>query len=305
MDLRKRYVLFWKRLDHMAKKKSESAEILFYKFVGVLFYKKIVLKYEELLHMKHGYRLTNYHPEKMTTEGIKNFYWKLAYNCVLHIISIVISLMYFVVGYIGNIIILPVNIIVLIVIIFNIYCIFLQRYTYLRMQEMLIKIESLLDQQYRLKIKKIDGMEPIYISKEMQEAVLKLIDRVEGAFLKKNCCFIADDDLDVLELMKRIHCDVDMKFWSVSDRGTLNEISIDGGIDSINPCKRVNVIVGVLRYLFDKRNYLSEKKIAVLVTESVKGEDLYNAVFGNDSTELELLKIRLFKYIYMNKVKVE
>lgn len=289
----------------MAKKKHESVEILFYKYIGVLLFKKIVLQCEELLHIKRGYRLTNYHPEKMTVEGIRNFYWKLAYNCTLHIMSIALSLLYFITAFIGNIKIIPVNIIVVVMIVFNLYCIFLQRYTYLRMQEMLIKIESLLEQQYRLKIEKIDEMEPIHISKEMQEAVLKLIERVEGVFLKKNCCFIVDGDLGVLEFMKRIHCNVDMKFRSVSDRGILNEISIDGGIDSINPCKRVNVIVGALRYLFDKRKYLSDKKSVVLVTESAKGEVLYNEVFGNDSTELELLKIRLFRHVFMNKVQVE
>lgn len=298
-------MLSWKRRDEMAKKKHESVEISFYRHIGVLLFKKIVLRCEELLHIKHGYKLANYHPEKMTMEGIKNFYWQLVYNSTLHIMSIVLCLLYFVTAFIGNIRIIPVNIIVFVMIIFNLYCIFLQRYTYLRMQEMLIKIESLLEQQYKLKIKKIDEMEPIHISKEMQEAVLKLIERVEEVFLKKNCCFIVDEDLDVLEFMKRIHCDIDMKFRSISDIGTLNEISIDGGIASANPCKRVNVLVGVLRYLFDKKKYLSEKKRVVVVTESDKGEDLYNAVFGNDSTELELLKIKLFRHVFMNKVQVE
>lgn len=298
-------MLSWKRRDEMAKKKHESVEISFYRHIGVLLFKKIVLRCEELLHIKRGYRLTNYHPEKMTMEGIRNFYWQLAYNCTLHITSIVLSLLYFVIAFVGNIRIVPVNIIVLVMIVFNLYCIFLQRYTYLRMQEMLIKIEDLLEQQYRLKINKIDELEPIYVSKEMQEAVLELIDRVEGVFLKKNSCFIKDEDLDVLELMKRIHCNFDTKFRTISDRGTLNEISIDGGIDSINPCKRVSVIVSALKYLFDKRKYISEKKSVVVVTESDKGEDLYNAVFGNDSTELELLKIKLLRHVFMNKVQVE
>lgn len=289
----------------MAKKKHESVEILFYKFIGVLLFKKIVLCCEEILHINRGYRLMNYHPEKMTTEGIKNFYWQLAYNCTLHITSIALSLLYFVIAFIGNIRIVPFNIIELIMIVFNLYCIFLQRYTYLRIQEMLIKIESILNQQYKLKIEKINAMEPIHISEEMFKETLKLIDRVEGVFLKKSSCFINDEDLDVLELMKKTLCDFDMRFRTISDRGTLNEFSIDGGIDYVNPCKRASIIVGILKYLFNKKKYLSEKKSVVLVAESNRGEDLYNAVFGNDPTEIELLKIKLFRHIYMNKVQLE
>jgi hypothetical protein len=243
----------------MTKQKHKNIECSFYKFIGVLWFKEIVLYCEELLHINNGYRLTNYHPEKMTTEGINNFYWQLAYNCTLHITSIVLSLLYFVFASIGNIRIVPLNIIVLIMIIFNLYCIFLQRYTYLRMQQTLIGIENILEQQYKLKISKINAMSSVYISEEKHKAVLKLIDRVEGVFLKERSCFINEEDICALELIEKTLCGIDVKIRTISFGETMNKFSIDGGIRYLNPCKRVNVIVGILKYIFNKKRYLFDK----------------------------------------------
>jgi len=159
--------------------------------------------------------------------------------------------------------------------------------------------------QYELKKARIDAMSPIHISEEMYKEILKLIDRVEGVFLKESSCFINEDDLCVLEHMKNMLCENDMKIRTISFGETLNYVSVDGGINLINPCKRVNVIVGILKYLFNRKMYFGNKKSIVLVTETDKCEDLYNAVFGDESTEMELLRIKLLRYMYMNKVQVE
>lgn len=291
--------------DCLNKRLNESFELLFYKCIGVLWFKKIVLRFEKMLHVNRGYSLMNYHPEKMTTEGIKNFFWQLLYNCTLHITSIVFSLLYFFITFIGKVKIMPLNAIVLMMIIFNLYCIFLQRYIYLKMRKVLIKKEDILKQQYNLKIKKLDEMAVIHISEELHKKTLELIDRVERVFLKKCSCIINEEDLYVLEHMKEILCNVDMKIRSISFGEVLNEVSIDGGISFINPCKRVNVMVEILKYLFNKKRYVLDKKNIVLVTATDRCEDLYNAVFGDESTEVELVKIKLLKYIYMNKVQVE
>lgn len=283
----------------------EEMELLFYKCIGVLYFKKIVLSVEEILHVNRGYRLMNYHPEKMTVEGINDFFWLVIYNSTLHIMSIVLLLLYYLFEHIGKIRIVALDIIVLIMIIFNLYCIFLQRYTYLRLQQLLTKTENMLKKQYQLKMAKIDEMSPIRISEEMYDKTLKLIDRVEGVFLKENSCFINDDDLYVLEHMKNMLCEVDMKFRTNSFSEKLNVVSIDGGIRLINPCKRVNMIVGILKYLLNRKIYFENKKSIVLVTETDECEVLYSAVFGDESTEIELLRIKLLREIYMNKVQVE
>ena len=286
-------------------KRQYKMEMFFYKCIGVLCFKKIVLRVEEILHTNRGYRLMNYHPEKLTVEGINDFFWLLVYNSTLHIISIVLSFLYYLFEYIGKIRIVPLNIIVLIMIIFNLYCIFLQRYTYIRLRQLLTKTESMLNKQYQLKKAKIDAMSPIYMSEEMYKETLKLIERVEKVFLKERSCFISNDDLCVLEYMKNMLCEIDMNFRSISFDKKLNEFSVDGGIRLINPCKRINVIVGILKYLFNRKMYFESKKSIVLVTESDKCEDLYSAVFGDESREIELLRIKLLRDIYMNKVRVE
>lgn len=291
--------------DCLNKRLNESFEILIYKCIGVLWFKKIVLCFEKMLYVNRGYSLMNYHPEKMTTEGIKNFFWQLLYNCTLHITSIVFSLLYFSITFIGKVKIMPLNAIVLMMIIFNLYCIFLQRYIYLKMRKVLIKKEDILKQQYNLKIKKLDEMAAIHISEKLHKETLELIDRVERVFLKNCSCIINEEDLYVLEHMKEILCNVDMKIRTISFGEIVNEVSIDGGISFINPCKRVNVMVEILKYLFNRKRYVLDKKNIVLVTATDRCEDLYNAVFGDESTEVELVKIRLLKYIYMNKVQVE
>lgn len=247
----------------------------------------------------------NYHPEKITVEGINDFFWFIIYNSTLHIMSIVFSFLYYLFEHIGKIRIVVLDMIVLIMIIFNLYCIFLQRYTYLRLRQLLIKTENILNRQYRLKMAKIDVMSPICMSEEMYGRALELFDRVEGVFLKENTCFINDNDLYVLEHMKSMLCEIDMKFRTISFGEKLNEVSIDGGIRLINPCKRVDMMVRALKYLFNRKIYFENQKSIVLVTETDECEALYSDVFGDESTEIELLRIKLLRYIYMNKVQVE
>lgn len=289
----------------MTKRNHESIELLFYKYIGVLQFKKIVLRCEEVLHINHGYRLINYHPERMTVEGINNFLWHLIYNCTLHITSIVLSLLYYLIAYLGNIRVAPLDWIVFVMIIFNLYCIFLQRYTYLKMKQLLKKINNMMTRQYELNIAKIDVMPTIHISKAAYEKIVKLIDRVESVFTKKSSCYITEDDICLLEQMKVALCEININIRSVPLGEMKNELSIDGGIKFYNPCKRVNVIVGILKYILNRKMYFEDKKNVVLVTTSDKCEELYNTVFGDGSTETKLLRLKLLRFIYMNKVQVE
>lgn len=280
-------------------------ELLIYKYIGVLWFKKIILRFEEIFHVNRGYRLMNYHPEKMTVEGINNFFWLLLYNCILHIISIVLLLLYCISCHIGKIRIVPLNIFLLVLIIFNLYCIFLQRHTYLRLQQWLIRTEKMLNKQYDVQKSKVDAMPSIYLPERMYEDTLNFFDRVEGVFLKESCCFINEDDLCVLEQINNMLCEMDIKLRDVSLGEMLNADSVEGGIEFINPCKRVNIAVEILKYLFNRKMYYENKKNMVLVTETEKCEELYKAIFGDGSTEIELLRIKLLRYIYTNKVQVE
>lgn len=289
----------------MTKRNHESIELVFYKYIGVLCFKKIVLKCEEVFHIKHGYRLMNYHPETTTVEGINNFFWYLIYNCMLHITSILLTLLYYLIAYLGDIRVAPLDWIAFVMVIFNLYCIFLQRYTYLKMKQLLEKINNMIARQYELNIAKIDAMSTIYVSEVTYEKTVKLIDRVEGVFTRKSSCYITEGDICLLEQMENALCGIDMNIRSVTLGEMSNELSIDGGIKFYNPCKRVNVIVGGLKYILNRKIYLEDKKNIVLVTASDKCEDLYKTVFGDGSTEIELLRLKLLRYIYMNKVQVE
>lgn len=100
-----------KKRDYMIKRNYENFELLFYKHIGVLWFKKIVLHFEGILHINRGYRLLNYHPERLTTEGINNFLWLLVYNCTLHLMSIGLAVLYYLIVSIGKIRIVPLNII--------------------------------------------------------------------------------------------------------------------------------------------------------------------------------------------------
>ncbi len=119
--------------------KLNNTELRFYELIGVKLFRKAVLAFEKFKHRKDGLQNENYHPKGLSCAGLKRFSGYLIYNALLHIISQLFAVLYFVIVIIFKPNLLMLDIAVCIMAVFNFYCIMLQRYIYLKMKQHICK----------------------------------------------------------------------------------------------------------------------------------------------------------------------
>ena len=83
------------------------------------------------------------------------------------------------------------------------------------------------------------------------------------------------------------------------------DLSIDGGIKKMDPDKRVDIIVNRLKSFGNQESYRNMSNNSVLVLRTSNCRELYKEVFGEASMDVQLIRIKLLKYIYLNKVRTE
>lgn len=277
----------------------------FYKHIGVLRFKKAVLLLEKYLHLKNGSILKNYHPENLTHSGIRDFSWYLLYNCILHIMSILLSILYFFISYVGNIVIWPIHLAVIVLVFANLYCIFLQRYTFLKLRNLQLDMSQMLNRQYAKCLESIEKAEYIVVHKEEFLHTLKFIDDLEKFFNNKGSLYISEDYAGSLKQIKMVINSLNIKLPYLKKINNMYDLSIDGGIKQMDPDKRVDVIVSKLKSFGNQESYRQVSSNNVLVLRTSNCRELYQEVFGDASTDVQLIRIKLLKYIYLNKVRTE
>jgi hypothetical protein len=200
---------------------------------------------------------------------------------------------------------LPLNILVILLMIFNLYCIFLQRYNYLKMRKLATTIRDSMTQQYERQMQKIHAMDNIFMTKEQRSNALNLLQNVETVFTNSGCFFMTEDDIETLEQMKAVVLASGIHLHSVVREEAPLDLSVDGGIHDFHSDKHADIVAGLLKRLLQGRSGQNGPKDCVLVTLSAKCEELYSEIFGNESTDVMQVKLKLIRYIYMNKVQVE
>lgn len=114
--------------------KFNAFEIVVYEMLGVNLFRKGILFLEKIKHHKDNKYNENYHPKKIAVSSFVSFSGYLMYNSMFHISSILLIAIYFAITWslqIGN---LWMNIFMCFAIFFNLYCIMLQRYIYLKIR---------------------------------------------------------------------------------------------------------------------------------------------------------------------------
>jgi hypothetical protein len=122
--------------------KSNMTERNLYELLGVKLFRKAVMAFERARHKKDGGVNTNYHLKSCSLSAAYNYKWYLVYNSVFHVISILLTAAYFAITRVFGEVYLAADILVCIIILFNIYCLMLQRYTWLRLAERIWRLEK-------------------------------------------------------------------------------------------------------------------------------------------------------------------
>ena len=170
-------------------------------------FRKLALKLEGFRHRKDNSRNINYHLYGSDISSVKSFTGYLLYNAVCHIISLSFVVSYFVItGIVGTrYIVLDISMCILLII--NLYCIMLQRYTYIKIRgfaEKLVNIKNkrIADRIERL-LQKIEHREYSELKKEFL-----LIERIQASIHNGTECVIEERDAATLDNISKCSQDI-------------------------------------------------------------------------------------------------
>lgn len=182
---------------------------LFYRLLGVEKFKRLVLKFEKLLRGKKGGRNRNYHPESLTEKGLLNYVWYLRCNTLLHVLSIAALAGYDILLRVLHFHVWPLVLLEIALLIYNGYCILLQRYNFLRLRRLMRARREALEKRFEKYCRSLEenlakgesaGLSgEVFSAARLSEADLGLLDRVERVFLERESCVIGPSDLESLK----------------------------------------------------------------------------------------------------------
>ena len=168
-----------------------------YEFFGIRYFRKLVLRLESFRHRKDKSRNVNYHLQGSSVSSVKSFTGYLLYNAVCHVISLSFCVVYFAItGVVGTrYIALDISMCILLVI--NLYCIILQRYTYIKTRGFVEKMVNAKNKRIADRIEqllqKIEHREYSELQKE-----LLLIERIQKSIHDGTECVIKECDVATL-----------------------------------------------------------------------------------------------------------
>ncbi|MGN1249500.1 MAG: hypothetical protein ACI4XW_05415 [Candidatus Spyradocola sp.] len=112
----------------------ERIELHFYEMLGLKQFRRAILLFEKIRRRKDGSLNVNYHLSGTSASALTSFSGYLLYNTTFHIASLLLVLVYFAVTGCLQLNHLWLDMIMYADAVFNLYCIMLQRYVYLRIQ---------------------------------------------------------------------------------------------------------------------------------------------------------------------------
>ncbi len=115
--------------------KSNMTERKIYELLGIRAFRKAIMSFERLRHKKDGRRNANYHLKNHSLSAARSFRWYVIYNSIFHVLSLLLAAVYFVITRVFGEIFLAADIVISVLIVFNVYCLMLQRYTWIRLKE--------------------------------------------------------------------------------------------------------------------------------------------------------------------------
>lgn len=135
--------------------KLNRIELRVYELLGIRLFRKAILLFEKIRHLRDGERNENYHPKNTSLTTIESFSGYLIYNSLFHIVSIALVIVYFAITIATQLHYLGIDILMYIVVVFDLYCLMLQRYIHLKFKLHSIKVREKRDTQLQRIIKKI------------------------------------------------------------------------------------------------------------------------------------------------------
>lgn len=257
-------------------------ELRIYYLLGVQQFRKVILWLEKVKHHRDNSRNENYHLSKFDLISIERYTGFLIYNAFLHCISLVFTVVYLILSTTINFHNVVVNVIIIILMTFNIYCIILQRATYLRLKKHRLKCYKRFFGRIDLRIK--EKIERIYAQKpqKLQDDYEVLV-RMKNAFERSSDCVLTVADS---ESLKRICQCIE----PASKKKPKSQIKGNSEVGLIVKCNSISAPYTKLQMQADwlqRELGLPGAKIldrTVIITENAECEALYKKLVPEDTS---------------------
>ncbi len=202
-----------------------------YEFLGIRLFRKLALKLESFRHRKDNSRNINYHLHGSGISSVKSFTGYLFYNAVCHTISLSFVAAYFAItGIVGaRYIVLDVSMCILLLI--NLYCIMLQRYTYIKIREFAERLVNSREKRIADRIECLSQRIEHRDYKELQKELL-LIERIQESINNATDCVIKESDVAILSNISKYAKDI-LGTYSREKKENDNGLLLENAILSI------------------------------------------------------------------------
>lgn len=127
--------------------KLNKIELHTYEILGVKLFRRAILLFERIKHHKDGGQNENYHIKGRSIVSLRSFSGYLLYNTMFHIVSILMTIFYFAIARSFHLNYLWIDIFMCAIVVFNLYCIMLQRYNYLKIKSYISKADAKRDKR--------------------------------------------------------------------------------------------------------------------------------------------------------------
>ena len=291
------------------KRDALEGELRILKALGILLFKKCILTLERMIHQKDGGRNRNYHPSSLTKKGIERYKWYLVYNSLLHCMSIAMTFVLFAVVAIRKeehaVIYVVLGILLML---FNIWCLLLQRYNYVKLRLLLVRRQEARERKFGEDCKKIDAMKTIRLPSDSYNRGTLLLTQIENVFKQRKCFTVTEYHYDLLRDFADFLSEAGIAPAPL--RGEACPDLVKGGdtleaqLNRAEPVTKVDVLVGLIRRVFDRYGLERENRRTVLLLDAGPCERLYRRVFGFGSAEQVLYRVELLRYLYNHRIKV-
>lgn len=176
----------------------DRVEKRLYEILGIKLFKSLMLYIEKIKHRKDGLSNENYHIKSMAMCSLKKFSGYLLYNAIFHIVSLFFVAIYFVIVLLTKPNLLWFNIVMCVVAIIDLYCIMLQRYSFLRIKAILSYRQNKKAHWMQNVIEKLQTELSRFPLNSLVEDY-ELISRIHHCALEGTACLILETDIPSLQ----------------------------------------------------------------------------------------------------------
>lgn len=275
-------------------------ELQFYEIIGIARFKKVILLMERIRHRKDHLFNKNYHIQGFSVSAISKFEGYLLYNVVLHCVSIGFILLYIAIAFCFDVHSIVLDGVMTFLFFFNLYCIVLQRYHYLKMRETSCMYDTCRQKRIDRKTESILLNFPKWYNREDMMMDSQLLFRIKDCILFEKNCYIYEDNVPSLLRMRCLLGNTKQikKEKALERQGDAeNEF-----VKLIEKCARNARPYDKLEKRVEELQQKKNLSVCAIITDSAKTESVLTELFPDNFKERVLEVIAVLEKVFQNRV---